>query len=113
MKNLEKILKVLADKNRMRIIKLLENRKMCVCELTFILGIKQPSVSRHLKKLRECGVIQEERNGYWKDYYLTKNNGSYTRLLTKSFKSWLNDDLVIKKDLSKLNKAKREVLCCK
>ena len=63
MRNLEQILKVLADKNRMRIIKLLEQRKMCVCELTFILGIKQPSVSRHLKKLRESGLIQEEKNG--------------------------------------------------
>ncbi len=113
MRDLEQILKVLADKNRMRIIKLLEQRKMCVCELTFILGIKQPSVSRHLKKLRESGLIQEEKNGYWKDYYLTKKNGSYAQLLTKSFKSWLNDDPVIKTDLSKLNKAKRKSLCCK
>lgn len=113
MKDLEQILKVLADKNRMRIIKLLEKRKMCVCELTYILGIKQPSVSRHLKKLRECGIIQEEKNSYWKDYYLIKKNGSYTRLLTNSFKSWLNDDPIIKKDLSKLDKAKRELLCCK
>lgn len=113
MRDLEQILKVLADKNRMRIIKLLERRKMCVCELTFILGIKQPSVSRHLKKLRESGIIQEEKNGYWTDYYLTNKNRRYAQLLTRSFKSWLNDDPVIKTDLSKLNKAKREILCWK
>jgi ArsR family transcriptional regulator len=112
MKDLEQVLKVLADKNRMRIVKLLEIRKMCVCELTYILGIKQPSVSRHLKKLRESGIIEEEKNGYWKDYYLAKSDEMYTQLLIKNFKSWLNNDPIIKKDLGKLNKAKREKLCC-
>ena len=42
MKELEKLLKALADKNRLRILKLLEVRKMCVCELASVLGITQP-----------------------------------------------------------------------
>ncbi|MBZ0166837.1 MAG: metalloregulator ArsR/SmtB family transcription factor, partial [Candidatus Omnitrophica bacterium] len=112
MDQLEQILKVLADKNRMRIIKLLENKKLCVCEITFVLGIKQPSVSRHLKKLRESGIIQEEKNGYWKDYSLVKSDTPYTKLLRQNFRSWLNNDPVILKDRAKLKKADRNSICC-
>lgn len=113
MRELEQILKVLADKNRMRIVKLLERRSMCVCELAFVLGIKQPSVSRHLKRMKECGLIREEQNSYWKDYSLSRNNGVYTRMLAKSFQAWLNDDPLIKADLAKLKKADRNRLCCR
>ena len=59
----EKVLKAVADRNRLRILKLLESKHMCVCELAFVLGIKQPSVSRHLKKLKEAGLIDNEQDG--------------------------------------------------
>ncbi|MCA9395058.1 MAG: winged helix-turn-helix transcriptional regulator [Candidatus Omnitrophica bacterium] len=113
MQELEQILKVLADKNRMRIIKLLEQRPMCVCELAYVLGIKQPSVSRHLKKMKACGVIREEQNSYWKDYSLAMNKGGYTRSLTRNFKTWLNEDPVVKQDRARLRKADRNTLCCR
>jgi ArsR family transcriptional regulator len=57
-KTLEKTLKASADKNRIRILKLLENKKMCVCELSHVLGIAQPSVSRHLKKLKSANLLR-------------------------------------------------------
>jgi ArsR family transcriptional regulator, arsenate/arsenite/antimonite-responsive transcriptional repressor len=53
MKDIEGLFKALADKNRIRILKLLESRKCCVCELADLLGITQPSISRHLKKLKK------------------------------------------------------------
>ena len=57
MEILDKTLKAFADSNRLRILKLLEKKKMCVCELAFVLGITQPSVSKHLKKLTSTGLI--------------------------------------------------------
>ena len=72
--NFEKVLKAYADKNRLRILKLLEKKKMCVCELAFVLDIAQPSVSRHLKKLRSAGLIDSEPDGFWTNYYIAPEN---------------------------------------
>lgn len=64
------VLKALADRNRVRIVKLLQHKAMCVCELTAVLGISQPSVSRHLRVLRDAGLVSDEKKGVWIDYRL-------------------------------------------
>lgn len=112
MKELDMVFKALADINRVRILKLLERRKLCVCELAFVLGITQPSVSRHLKRLGKVGLVGSEQDGFWTNYYLRKDN-VYGRVLLRSLKDWLNDEVVVKKDLEKVKKANRRKLCCK
>ena len=114
MKELERILKVLADKNRMRIIKLLERKKLCVCEIAFVLGIKQPSASRHLKKLKEAGILKEEQESFWTNYLLKSSHDNHVlRSLLSSAKTWLTNDPQITKDLKKLRQANRNNLCCR
>jgi ArsR family transcriptional regulator len=113
MKNLEKVLKALADKNRIRILKLLQMRKMCVCELAYVLGITQPSTSRHLKKLKSAGLIKDEQEGFWTNYFLSKTNNSCCRVLTKKIHEWLKEDPIVKKDLGKAKKVDRAKLCCR
>jgi len=110
-KILEKTLKALADKNRIRILKLLETKKMCVCELSHVLGIAQPSVSRHLKKLKSAELIKDEQDGFWTNYILNKPANRYGAKLNKLIKESLNDDVVVKQDLIKSIKAKRENIC--
>jgi ArsR family transcriptional regulator len=112
MKNLEKILKVLADKNRIRILKLLQARKMCVCELAYVLGITQPSVSRHLKKLKAARLIKDEQEGFWTNYFLNKTNDPCCKVLIKKIHQWLKEDPIVKKDLGKAKKTNRTKLCC-
>lgn len=112
MESIEKLLKALADKNRLRIIKLLEARKMCVCELAFVIGITQPSVSRHLKKLSAAGIVAYEQDRFWTNYYLRTDNEALKTLLS-CFKKHLSSGNVIKRDLEKLRKANRVHLCCK
>ena len=70
MRELIQVLKAVADKNRIRIIKMLEKKKMCVCELSAVLEITQPSVSKHLSILNHAGIIKGNRNGQWVDYSL-------------------------------------------
>ena len=111
MKTLEKTLKALADKNRIRILKLLENKKMCVCELSHVLGITQPSVSRHLKKLKSAELIKDEQDGFWTNYKLNKPANIHGAKLNKLIKESLNDDVIVKQDLIKSGKAKRENIC--
>lgn len=60
------ILKVLADPARLRILSLLAAApEVCVCDLTDPLGLTQPTVSHHLKQLREAGLLTSERRGRW------------------------------------------------
>jgi ArsR family transcriptional regulator len=113
MKQLTKVLKVLADKNRLRILKLLGKKKFCVCELAAILGITQPSTSRHLKKLKATGLIDDEQEGFWTNYYINESCCSYAKPLMKHVQSWLNADPAIKADLERSKKVSRSKLCCK
>jgi len=112
MKELNKIFKALADINRVRILKLLEKRKMCVCELAFVLGVSQPAISKQLKKLCNAGLIDCEQDGFWTNYFI-KPNGQYTKKLLSVLSGWANDDTIIKDDLMKVGKADRKKICCK
>ena len=112
MKDLDNTFKALADINRVRIIKLLVKRKMCVCELAYVLEVSQPAISKQLKKISNAGLIDSEQDGFWTNYYIFPKN-DYAKKLLKVLSSWLNDDAVVKNDLIKANTAIREDLCCK
>jgi ArsR family transcriptional regulator len=68
-KTLLKLLKALADGNRLRILRLLMDRPRCVRELQAALGIAQPTVSKHLSILEEAGWVIKERRGRNFIYY--------------------------------------------
>jgi ArsR family transcriptional regulator, arsenate/arsenite/antimonite-responsive transcriptional repressor len=64
-------LKAVADPARLRILSLLQAQpdgQACVCHLTGPLGLSQPTVSHHLKVLREAGLVRSERRGSWVHY---------------------------------------------
>lgn len=64
-------LRVLADPSRLRLLSLIEaqpDREACVCHLTEPLGLSQPTVSHHLKVLREAGLVEREQRGSWMYY---------------------------------------------
>jgi ArsR family transcriptional regulator, arsenate/arsenite/antimonite-responsive transcriptional repressor len=64
-------LKALADPARLRLVSILlasEGQQACTCELTEPLGLSQPTVSHHLKKLAEAGLVSGERRGVWTYY---------------------------------------------
>ncbi len=54
MKGFIKVMKALSDPNRVKIVKLLQHREMCVCELQAALGVSQPTVSKHLRLLEDA-----------------------------------------------------------
>ena|SRR3989338_1166509 len=109
---IEKILKIFADQNRIRIFKLLEKRKMCVCELAYVLGVTQPSISRHLKKMKSVGLVKDEQDGFWTNYYLARNFAQ-TQKIMQCVSHWLKDDGTIKSDAHKLKKVDRTKVCCR
>ncbi|MBP1950852.1 ArsR/SmtB family transcription factor [Virgibacillus litoralis] len=71
------ILKLLGDKTRLTMVKLLDNHDCCVCEFVEIFKVSQPSISQHLRKLRDVGLVKEERRGQWIFYSINKSNDYY------------------------------------
>ncbi len=113
MDQIAKTLKVLSDANRIRIVCLLKERKMCVCELAVILGITQPSISRHLKKLKQAGFIVEEQDSLWTNYLLKKTLSAQNAVFLKCLKRCVADDATLRGDLKAAKKVNRQQLCCK
>ena len=64
--------KALGDPVRMQLVDVLRKHagKVCVCELVPLFDLSQPTVSHHLKKLREAGIVGSERQGLWAFYYV-------------------------------------------
>jgi ArsR family transcriptional regulator len=66
------VAKALGDPVRLQLVDVLRKHagKVCVCELVPLFDISQPTLSHHLKKLREAGIVDSERRGLWSYYYV-------------------------------------------
>jgi len=66
------VAKALGDPIRLQLIDVLRKHagKVCVCELVPLFDVSQPTLSHHLKKLREAGIVDSERRGLWAYYYV-------------------------------------------
>jgi len=70
---LARMLKVLAAATRVRIVRLLKGRALCVNALAARLGVTQGAVSQHLRVMRDAGIVIDEKRGYWVHYRLNEN----------------------------------------
>ena len=82
---LAKVAKALGDPIRLQLVDVLRKHagKVCVCELTPLFDVGQPTVSHHLKVLRDAGIVDSERPGLWAYYYVVPD-------ALKEFTQWLN-----------------------
>jgi len=67
-----KVFKALGDETRLRILKILGVKEMCVCEVIIALGLTQPTASHHLGILKNVGLIKDRKEGRWVYYSVTK-----------------------------------------
>ena len=112
MKDFIKVMKALSDSNRVKILKLLQQKTMCVCELQGALQVSQPSVSKHLKLLEEAGLVDYIKEGLWVNYYLADGKASpYAASLLGNLKHWLEDDPEISDLVGLVPFLNREELC--
>jgi ArsR family transcriptional regulator, arsenate/arsenite/antimonite-responsive transcriptional repressor len=112
MKEFIKVMKALSDPNRVRLLKLLQKREMCVCEIRAALGIAQPTVSKHLKMLEDAGLVSREKEGLWVNYFLSDGGRSpYAASLMGNLRHWLDDDPEMQDLMEKSKDLRRENLC--
>jgi ArsR family transcriptional regulator, arsenate/arsenite/antimonite-responsive transcriptional repressor len=112
MKSFLRVMKALSDPNRVRIVKLLQHKTMCVCELQSLLEIAQQTVSKHLKILEKAGLVSFKRDGLWVDYYPADGASSpYASSIMGNLKHWLEDDPDLSKIIARLPAVRREDIC--
>jgi DNA-binding transcriptional ArsR family regulator len=107
--------KALADRSRIRILKLLEGGELCVCQITAVMDLAPATVSKHLSLLKTAGLLQQRRDGRWIHYRLAERalNGQtipFLQLLAGA----LNDDQTILEDramLERVNAVPLQTLC--
>jgi len=75
------ILKLMGDKTRLTMLKLLQTNHYCVCEFVALFNISQSAISQHLRKLKDVGLVSENRQGQWIFYSLNSHHDSYEFVL--------------------------------
>jgi ArsR family transcriptional regulator len=105
------IFKALSDENRLRILLMLKQRPLCVCEIHEVLNIALSTISAHLKLLKNAGLIEDEKDGRWVIYRLSKN--TYLQKLLGNLEKELRSDLTFENDRIIVSQITREVCTSK
>ncbi len=114
MKQFIRVMKALSDPNRVKILKMLQHKSLCVCEIQATLQLAQPTVSKHLKILEDAGLVDCRKSGLWVNYQLANGNSSpYAAALLGNLRHWLQDDPEVVRIAERLPSIRREEICKK
>jgi len=106
------VFRALSDPNRIRIIKMLEARELCVCEVREVLELSTSTVSKHLSILRDAGLITDSRDGKWVNFRLNqRSENSFVRSQLELVANSFLDDEQVLADRKRLVKVDRNVIC--
>jgi ArsR family transcriptional regulator len=108
---LDGLLKAVGEPTRLRLLNLLREGSICVCDLQAILEIPQPTISRHLAALRHGGLVQDVRNGTRVVYSLTAASTPQLKALYELLDKCCPCDEVMQSDLARLKEALRLGKC--
>lgn len=112
MKKFTKVMKALSDPTRVKIIKMLQRRQMCVCEIQAALGIAQSTASKHLKILEGAGIATYKKDGLWVNYTLADGSDTpYAASLLGNLRHWLEDDPEVVELTGRLPQISRYEIC--
>ena len=114
MKTFLSVMKALSDANRVRILKMLQHRNLCVCEIKAALGVAQPTASKHLKILERAGFVQSEKDGLWVNYHISDGAANpFVATLLGNLRHWLEEEPDVVRIKEMLPGLSREQLCAK
>jgi ArsR family transcriptional regulator len=97
-----RLMKLLADENRLRTLMLLTRAELCVCQIMAVLGVSQPLVSRNLALLSEAGLLEETRKGKLVFYKVRRDLPRPAKRIIRIMREELAGDDVLTRDLSTL-----------
>ncbi|HNT58182.1 MAG TPA: metalloregulator ArsR/SmtB family transcription factor [Syntrophales bacterium] len=93
MEDFIRVMKALSDPNRVKLLKMLQAKPLCVCEIQAVLPIAQPTVSKHLKILEKAGLVESRKDGLWVNYTLSSGGKNpYAATLLGCLRHWMADE---------------------
>lgn len=101
MKHLTAIFKLLSDDTRLRILLLLQKDQLCVCQLSGILNVPQPRISKNLAKMRDLDIVTDERQDKF-IYYALKNDQEFLHKILSSVTHHPMSEPIFEADLNRL-----------
>ena len=104
MKQYLDLFSALSDETRLRIMVLLSEKELCVCQIELALGLPQTKISRHLTVLRYAGLVKDRRDGLWIYYSLVEPKNKVEEILFKCFKECLRKEQSFRLDLFSMKK---------
>lgn len=105
MKEETNLFRALSDQTRLRIMVLLSERELCVCQLEWALGLTQAKVSRHLTVLKNTGLVKDRREGLWIFYCLSAPRNELEESIQKYLKKYFTQKHgLFKKDVANMKK---------
>ena len=114
LKDSQKVFAALADRTRLRILSLLSEGELCVCDLMRVLREPQSKISRHLSYLRRAGLVEGRKKGLWMHYRLSKPTAKLYGMLLEALCCCRKEFDEFGKDLKTLNQNKDCLVgCCK
>ena len=97
-----------ADPTRLRILHLLVQGELCVCDIVSTLDVPQPTASRHLAYLRNAGLVEARQEGQWHYYRLTPPRAAFHKKLLECLTCCLTEVPQLARDLKQLGRGR----CC-
>ncbi|TLG77222.1 ArsR/SmtB family transcription factor [Culicoidibacter larvae] len=91
--DIEEVCKLLADSTRLEIINMLSDKEVCICNLVDRFNISQPAISKHIKKLKDAGMLLERKQAQW-NYYMLNKDYKYFDLVQYIIKMCPKDGLI-------------------
>jgi ArsR family transcriptional regulator len=110
---MEKIIQMLqacADPTRLRILSLLRDGPLCVCDLVAVLGLSQPLISRHCAVLRHSELVLAKRVEKWVLYSIDRSNTKFMNTIS-AILAQIAEDTLILEDRMRLNRRVSNGLC--
>jgi len=101
-----------SDPIRLRILHLLRDGELCVCDLVAVLRLPQPTVSRHLAYLRRARLVSARYDGSWSFYRLTAAQTAFHRKLLECLGACFSDVPALARDRQRAEKLRRRGSCC-
>ena len=97
------VFKACSDQTRLRILFLLAERELCVCEIVAVLGMQQGKISRHLAVLKHAELVADRRDGTWIYYSLSEPDTGLKRRLHDYLKAERDHVPSVAEDLGRLD----------
>lgn len=109
----QKVLEAMADPTRLRILSLLQEGELCVCDVMSVLKEPQSKISRHLAYLRRFGMVKTRKQGFWMYYSLTAPKLKTIQAVLRALDYARQDFDELKKDLTEYKKLKKNLIACR